>query len=106
MSKATMDILRQCTPIFATLQDEGRQEILLHLFDNRELTVNALAEKMTLSRPAVSHHLKILLSVGVVAVRKEGKERYYRVSLDDSINLLRSLVASIEADKKTLEQSD
>lgn len=101
-----MDILKQCTPIFATLQDENRQEILLHLFDNRELTVNSLAEKMTLSRPAVSHHLKILLSVGVVAVRKDGKERYYSVSLDNSLQLLRSLLFSIEADKKTLEKTE
>lgn len=93
-----MGILKECIPIFSMLQDENRQQILLMLFDNEEMSVTAMTEKLSLSRPAVSHHLKLLLDNGLVLVRKEGKERYYRISLVHSLSLLKQLVDSIEHD--------
>ncbi len=68
------------------------------LFDSGESSVTSLAEKMPLSRPAVSHHLKLLHDAGVVAVRKEGKERYYRLELVAAIELLENLLGSIKDD--------
>ena len=105
MGEATINILKECAPIFATLQDESRQQILLLLFENREMTVNAIAEKMAISRPAVSHHLKQLLQTGVVSVRKVGKERRYSLSLDNSIRLLTALLTALEDDHAQLSNS-
>lgn len=93
-----MDILRRCTPVFSILQDENRQQIIVLLFDNGELSVGSLTDKMPLSRPAVSHHLKLLHDAGLVAVRKEGKERYYRLELDTAVGLLESLLDSLKND--------
>ncbi|MDE5833376.1 MAG: metalloregulator ArsR/SmtB family transcription factor [Desulfovibrio sp.] len=104
MSERTLSILRQCAPIFVILQDERRQELLERLFQNGELTVNALAEKMTISRTAVSHHLKLLKQTGVIAVRKAGREKYCRLSLAGSVELLRSLLASLEDDQKNIAE--
>jgi len=79
-------------------QDEKRQKITQLLFENHELSVSSLTEKLSLSRPAVSHHLKLLLDADLVAVRQEGKERYYRLNLKSALNLLKALTASIEKD--------
>ena len=101
MSQRSMGILKECIPVFSMLQDENRQQILLMLFDDKELSVSEITEKLSLSRPAVSHHLKLLLDNGLVFVRKEGKERYYRINLEDSLSLLKQLVGSIEQDMKS-----
>lgn len=39
--------------------------------------VGEITAKTHLSRPAVSHHLKILRLAGVVGMRKEGTKNYY-----------------------------
>lgn len=98
MSQKSMGILKECIPVFSMLQDENRQQILLMLFDNNELSVTEITERLSLSRPAVSHHLKLLLDSGLVSVRKDGKERCYRINLEPSLSLLKHLVDSIEQD--------
>lgn len=100
MSQRTMKYLRQAIPVFTMLQDESRQDMLMLLFDRGELTVNQITEHMDLSRPTVSHHLKLLYSVGLVTYRKDGKERYYRVSLEPVLADLKNIVQSIEEDLK------
>lgn len=98
MSQRTMLYMKKCVPIFSMLQDERRQEITQLLFENKELSVSSLTEKLSLSRPAVSHHLKLLLDADLVTVRQEGKERYYRFNLKPALNLLKELTVSIEKD--------
>jgi DNA-binding transcriptional ArsR family regulator len=41
--------------------------------------VTELAAKFTVSRSAVSQHLLLLEQVGLVAARKEGRNRFYRL---------------------------
>lgn len=96
MSQKTMDILKEVIPIFEMLKDENRQTILMILFDHGEQTVSQLTEKMSLSRPTISYHLKLLLQAGLVSVTKIGKERYYRVTLEDTGQLLKELIISLE----------
>ena len=98
MSKRTMGILKKCSPIFTMLQDDERQEIMQLLFDNQELSVTELTNQLSLSRPAVSHHLKLLLDADLVAVRQNGKERYYKINLHNALDLLKQLTQSLEAD--------
>ena len=98
MSQKTMNLLKESIQTFEMLRDPRRQEILILLFDHKNLTVNEVAEKMTLSRPTVSHHLKLLLQAGLVTVTQKGKERYYDVSFDQAITILESLLASLKKD--------
>ncbi len=66
--------------VFSALGDEHRQRILL-LFDAGErLNVGQIAEVSTLSRSAVSHHLKILREAGVLDTEKVGKEVYFWIN--------------------------
>lgn len=67
---------------FAALGDTVRQQILLVFGANEEICVNEIARLFTLSRPAISHHLKVLRDAHVLVSVKRGKEVYYRVNGD------------------------
>ena len=63
--------------IFTALGDEHRQRILLTFEPGERLNVGQIVEVSTLSRSAVSHHLKILKEAGVLDSEKIGKEVYF-----------------------------
>jgi DNA-binding transcriptional ArsR family regulator len=46
---------------------------------NGTRSVREIAQGMDVSRPAVSQHLKVLKTAGLVVVRAEGTRRLYRV---------------------------
>lgn len=96
MAEEPMNIFKRGMPIFAIFQDENRQRIILLLCKNKEMTVNQITDQLDLSRPAVSHHLKIMLDAGVIAVNKIGKERFYKITLEDTVQLLKDLTVSLE----------
>ncbi|MBC5580953.1 winged helix-turn-helix transcriptional regulator [Anaerofilum sp. BX8] len=98
MSKATLAALSECIPIFTMLQDENRQQILMLLFDHHSMTVSELTDHLALSRPAVSHHLKLLRDCGLIQAVKNGKERIYSLSMDKAVVLLKNLLQSLERD--------
>lgn len=66
--------------VFVALGDEHRQRILLTFEKGERLTVGQISEVSTLSRPAVSHHLKILRAAGVLEAEKVGKEVYLKIN--------------------------
>lgn len=63
--------------VFEALGDEHRQRILLTFEPGERLNVGQIVEVSTLSRSAVSHHLKILREAGVLNSEKVGKEVYF-----------------------------
>ncbi|MBX0341373.1 winged helix-turn-helix transcriptional regulator [Lactiplantibacillus plantarum] len=98
MAERTMAIFKKGVPIFTILQDENRQRILVMLCRTDQMTVNQITAQIALSRPAVSHHLKLMLDAGILAVSKTGTERYYRANMTATLKLLKALTASLEAD--------
>ncbi len=79
-TKAIPDSWRNTAKVFIALGDEHRQRILLTFEANERLNVGQIVEVSTLSRSAVSHHLKILREAGVLASEKVGKEVYFWVN--------------------------
>lgn len=71
---------------FTAIGDETRQLILLVLLESdlSGVRVGELAKKTHLTRPSVSHHLKILKEAGIVSMRKEGTMNYYYISADET----------------------
>ncbi len=65
--------------LFLALGDETRQSILVTLMGAGcdGMRVGEITAKTHLSRPAVSHHLKILLDAGLVDVWHEGTMNFY-----------------------------
>ena len=68
---------RAMAKVFVALGDEHRQRILLTFDRSERLTAGQIAEVSTLSRPAVSHHLKILREAGVLRREKVGRESFF-----------------------------
>ncbi|MFJ8894079.1 ArsR/SmtB family transcription factor [Leifsonia sp. NPDC102414] len=56
----------QLSAVFAALADPTRREILLRL-QNGDASVSELAEPFAMSQPAISKHLKVLESAGLVS---------------------------------------
>jgi DNA-binding transcriptional ArsR family regulator len=63
---------------FEILGEQRRREILDLLRDG-ERPVGELVERLTLSQPAVSKHLKVLREAGLVEVRQDAQRRWYRL---------------------------
>ena len=99
MSQPTLEKFQQCLPVFTVLADDNRQQILCLLDGEAELNVSQLTERLHLSRPAVSHHLKIMLDKGLLQVKQVGKERYYSLNLLPTIALLQELTALLVQDE-------
>lgn len=97
-NKCSLDFLNACIPVFEMLKDKQRQQLLVHLTDKGPLTVNEIAELSSLSRPAISHHLKLLLQNGLVSFNKIGTQRIYRAELQPSISTLKELVDALQRD--------
>jgi DNA-binding transcriptional ArsR family regulator len=55
---------------------------LLEQLAKGEQRVSDLARPLPVTRPAVSQHLRLMLDAGVVAERKDGRERYYALRRD------------------------
>jgi DNA-binding transcriptional ArsR family regulator len=61
---------------FTAVSDPARRQIL-ELLRQRERPVNELVERLDLSQPGVSKHLRVLREAGLVRVRPEGRRRVY-----------------------------
>lgn len=87
---------RACAPVFNALGDRFRQDIVMLLAQDERLNVNQIAERMPLSRPAISHHLKVLMQAGLITLERVSRENFYRLSLDTALADLRRLVDQAE----------
>lgn len=66
--------------VFQAIADPNRRAILA-LLATRKLTLNGVAAKFDISRPAVSRHVRILAECGLVRFEKEGRHRYCEARL-------------------------
>lgn len=65
-----------CSEILTAIGDETGQHLILEMIkigNCNGVRVGEITEKTNLSRPAVSHHLKIMKDAGLVKVRREGR---------------------------------
>ncbi|ELK40584.1 transcriptional regulator [Brevibacillus agri BAB-2500] len=60
------------------------------------MNVSQIAEHIPMSRPTVSHHLKILRQAGLLQAKKKGTEIYYRLEIAEAISLFKQLVQFVE----------
>lgn len=63
---------------YAALAEPNRREIL-DLLRAGERTVGELVERLRLSQPGVSKHLRVLREAGLVRARAEGRRRVYEL---------------------------
>ncbi|UNK18352.1 metalloregulator ArsR/SmtB family transcription factor [Paenibacillus sp. N3/727] len=95
-TEKTIQLLGQLQPYFNGMGDPVRQQIIGLLIDKESLNVTQIAEHIPMSRPTVSHHLKVLRQAGLLQAQKKGTELYYRLDFQDAIELLKQLVLFVE----------
>jgi DNA-binding transcriptional ArsR family regulator len=79
---------QRATEALQVLGDDTRRSIVEELARG-EASVGQLAERLPVSRPAVSQHLAVLKGAGLVRDRAEGTRRIYRLD-PAGIELLRT----------------
>ena len=109
---------RECIPLFIALGDSTRLAIIQQLYEVEDrrsseteqkggrsvsekrrapgLNVKEITENTSLSRPAVSHHLKILKDSGLIAVEKRGVCNYYHLTSQSAIDRLLRLNEALQ----------
>jgi len=67
-------------PFNAVAEPKRRQ--VLEAIGARELSVNAIVALLGWPQPMVSKHLGVLKQVGLVRERREGRQRLYRINVE------------------------
>lgn len=76
---------------FGLISDSTRLQILWLLCHSEDCVMN-IAAAVSMSSPAVSHHLRLLKQSGLVTSRKVGKEVHYRLAQTKDAALVHSII--------------
>jgi DNA-binding transcriptional ArsR family regulator len=104
-SKPSAGGLNDIAEIFRLLSDETRLKVLALLMPGGELNVRSLCEQLEQSQPAVSHHLALLRTKGLIRIRREGKHNYYHLVPDRLNALLKTACQRLLARHSDMPQS-
>ena len=96
---------------------EPRRREILRLIRLREMSAGEIASHFDVSRPAISQHLGVLSTAGLVTVRQHGTSRFYRVRPEGLAELrqfleefwddrLTLLAREAEAEERRIEKDD
>lgn len=100
LKKLTNDF-EECREILIALGDETRQHLIIEMLkigNCNGVRVGEITERSHLSRPAISHHLKILKSTGILKVRNEGTKNYYY--FDPETESFKKLISMLQLAKE------
>lgn len=80
--------------IFEALASTARRKILAYL-SATNLTAGEIAERFSMSKPAISKHLQILEGAGLVRSEKRGQFVHYSLVRESLANTLNSFVQEV-----------
>ena len=80
--------------VFNAISSSARRRILDLLVEGDQ-PVKQLAGNFEMSRPAISQHLRILLSAGLVSERRQGREHVYHL-VPERLDPVRNWIAHYE----------
>lgn len=90
-------LFTQSLPLFNALGDPIRQQLILLMMDGVRQSVAELASQTNLSRPTISHHLKILKDAHIITSQKVGTRIYYYPQMGEYFEPIKELVNTIVA---------
>ncbi|GAB4307064.1 MAG: hypothetical protein Kow0069_04280 [Promethearchaeota archaeon] len=91
--------------LFKALSDVTRVIMTFHVQDRRECTPLELRDAVDRHPSTVSQHLKRLRRAGVLAVRREGTQRFFRLAdptVEEILDQLLAMVAPSSAEQKVV----
>ena len=71
--------LERAAPLFAALSDSTRLRLVIRLSHDGPQSISALAENATVTRQAVTKHLRTLEEAGLASSRRAGRERIFEL---------------------------
>ncbi len=80
--------------VFKQLGDPTRVRIFWILCHQEECVAD-IADMLTMSSPAVSHHLRPLRNSGLIVSRRDGKEVYYKAADTEQARLLHTMIEQV-----------
>jgi len=111
MRQAIGEKTEEQAAVFAVLSDPTRLrlvKLLCRQWGSRALCVNALASLLGVTQSAVSQHLRILKSIGLVKGERRGYHIHYFIN-SDGLERCRNLVSAVlmieESSKKRRNQA-
>ncbi|SFS95541.1 ArsR/SmtB family transcription factor [Marininema halotolerans] len=81
-SNIDLNDTKTITKFFTALGDPTRLQIAQFLGNHGKSNVSEIASQFDISRPSISHHLKILKEARIVDSKKSGQEVYYWLLFD------------------------
>jgi DNA-binding transcriptional ArsR family regulator len=80
----------------SVVTEPTRLQILFFLGESGPVCVNDITSRFSISRPAISHHLKVLKNHRLVRSEKVGQEVYYVATVGVLAPKLRGLADTLE----------
>jgi DNA-binding transcriptional ArsR family regulator len=87
-------VIQSVSAAMKQLGDPSRLRIFWLLCHAEECVIN-IAAAVGMTSPAVSHHLKLLKSAGLITSRREGKEMYYKAADTELVNSLHHIIEKV-----------
>ncbi|MFL5800994.1 MAG: ArsR/SmtB family transcription factor [Roseiflexaceae bacterium] len=84
---------------------EPRRRDILRLVRHAELSSGEIATHFDVTRPAISQHLQVLATAGLVSMRREGTRRLYRARPEGLAELRRFLEEFWDESLQRLKQA-
>jgi DNA-binding transcriptional ArsR family regulator len=88
-----LKLLRDCAPIFAALGDEVRLRLIAALCAGGAMSITQLTSGSDITRQAITKHLDVLATAGLVRDVKVGRERLWEFEPTQLDEARRSLEA-------------
>ncbi len=95
--KATEEEIEALVDFLKVLADRNRLRIL-GMLTEREHSVKEIAASLNIKEPSASWHLQQLKGLGLVEIRAEGTNRFYRLRQEGIHSLLKDLLQRAEAE--------
>ena len=93
--------------LFGALSDRSRREVMQQISEGGEASASELAERMPISRQAITKHLVALAEAGLVAREREGRQVRYRLTpgpLNEALSWMTEVGAEWDERLRALER--
>ncbi|MCR4781310.1 MAG: metalloregulator ArsR/SmtB family transcription factor [Lachnospiraceae bacterium] len=87
-------VINSVSAAMKQLGDPSRLRIFWLLCHAEECVIN-IASVVDMSSPAVSHHLRLLKSAGLITSRRDGKEMYYKAADTPLVESLHHIIEEV-----------
>jgi DNA-binding transcriptional ArsR family regulator len=88
------EVIDSVSAAMKQLGDPSRLRIFWLLCHAEECVIN-IASVVNMSSPAVSHHLRLLKSAGLITSRRDGKEMYYKAADTPLVDSLHHIIEEV-----------